>query len=141
MFVFREHGTSERGISDLHAVLSCTGIIVCTNWRIDKSSQLTIHRHITYIFFCHARTASRPLHTVHVQYSSDEQCEGLGTWRLDLHACMHNLNLIMLLHKASMHIKNLKQLIPELHETSTIAPTAMVCCRSPPKCCCSAAYL
>ena len=31
LFIFREHGTSEGGILDLHAVLSCTGVIVCTN--------------------------------------------------------------------------------------------------------------
>ena len=34
LFTFLEHGTSEGGISDLHAVLSCAGIIVCTNCRI-----------------------------------------------------------------------------------------------------------
>ena len=33
LFVFREHGTSEGGISDLHAVLSCTGVVVYANCR------------------------------------------------------------------------------------------------------------
>ena len=55
LFIFREHRTSERGISDLHAVLSCTGVIVCTNCET-KQQQQKIHIANKYILFSETST-------------------------------------------------------------------------------------
>ena len=153
LFTFLEHGASERGISDLHAVLTCAGVIVCTNYRINKL--ICIFRHVLKPMMNRSRkiklgltvdAAGKGTFTI---LRKDELISKSTLRRVATRALLQLSLLASAAVRARARASAFHALahacvdknLPELHETSTTAPTAMVCCWSPPKCCCSAAYL